>query len=314
MVMKNITLRFFNIFLLLFLISGVIFVMLDLLPGSAAYLNLDINDAREIASIEKTMGLDAPLHIRYSRWVLNLSKGNLGKSLETDMPVLDIIIERLPVSLELMFMSQFLALLLAVPLAVTSALNADSLLDRMVSGVGLIFFSTPAFVIALGLILSFAIVIKIFPSTGFVPISESLTGNIHSLFLPAMSIALTEWVVLMRILRDSLINTLEQDYILNARSNGLSPQRVLFSHVLKPSSIGLITLIGINLGHLVGGAIVIEIIFAIPGFGSLLFDSVLSQDYPLVLGCVLITAGVFVFLNFIVDNVYQLIDPRMCKG
>ncbi|MCP4670191.1 MAG: ABC transporter permease, partial [Desulfobacula sp.] len=247
------------------------------------------------------------------RWILNLAKGNLGVSLETQTPVSEIIFERLPVSLELMFLSQFLALLIAVPLAISSALNADSAFDRLTSGIGLIFFSIPAFVIALVLILIFAIFFKLFPSTGFVPLSESLHGNIRSMFLPALSIALTEWVALMRILRDSLINILKQDFILNARSNGLSFPRILLGHALKPSLMGLITLVGINMGHLIGGAIVVEIIFAIPGFGSLLFNSVLSQDYPLVLGCVMVTAAVFVLINFIVDNIYRFIDPRTSR-
>jgi peptide/nickel transport system permease protein len=174
--------------------------------------------------------------------------------------------------------------------------------------------STPVFVMALVLIYLFAVRLQWLPATGYVPLNESLLLNIRSFILPALSIALVEWVPLMRVLRSDMITTLQKDYILMARSKGLPVYQILFKHALRPSLFTLLTILGLQIGHLIGGALIVETIFALPGVGRLLVDAIFNQDTNLIQGCILVISIAYVVINFIVDILYTVIDPRVSKG
>ena len=229
----------------------------------------------------------------------------------THEPVLDEIIVRLPVTLELIVISQVFALILALPAGIIGAYKNGKILDRILSGTGFATLSIPSFVMALLAIYLFSIRLKWLPATGYTPMSVGFWLNIKSFILPGLSIALIEWVVLMRVLRSDMITTLKQNYILAARSKGLPPWKILLHHALRPSSFTLITILGIQIGRHLGEAVIVETIFALPGIGRLLINAIYSRDYFIVQGCILLITTGYVIVNTIVDLCYTLLDPRI---
>lgn len=293
-------------------VSVLTFLMLEVLPGDASYQMAGPEaTAQDIEALREELGLNRPLLIRYANWLTLTVSGNLGNSFRTGESVRDAILSRLPVTLELMVLAPILALCLAVPVAILSAPRAQSRLDRGLNTLAFASMSVPSFVMALLLIYLFALQLRWLPATGFVPLTAGLAANLRSVALPVVSLALMEWVPLMRVLRSDLIGTLQEDYILVARSKGLSPSRILFRHALRPSLFTLTTVLGLHLGHLIGGALIVEHIFALPGMGRLLITAIFARDTFLVQGCILfITAG-YVLINFCVDLLYLVLDPRL---
>jgi len=210
-----------------------------------------------------------------------------------------------------LLVSQLMALLLALPAGIISAYRNGSTLDRMISIGGFATLSIPSFVMALVTIYFFAIQLKWLPATGYSPISYGFWPNIKSFILPGLSIALIEWVALMRVLRSDMINTLQQTFILMAKAKGLPPWKVLLHHALRPSSFTLVTLLGIQVGRLIGGAVIIETIFALPGIGRLLITSIYSRDVMVIQGCILVITLGYVLINTIVAILYHILDPRI---
>ncbi|MBC54701.1 MAG: peptide ABC transporter [Gammaproteobacteria bacterium] len=288
-------------------------MLVSLLPGDPAVMILGAGGVspEAVAQLRLELGLDRPLLVRYFDWLGNALGGDLGRSPMTGQSVTDAILSRLPVTIQLGVMAILIALVLAIPLAMVSAYFAGSRLDRSISGVGFALMSVPGFMMAIFLILIFAVGLGWFPATGWVPLSVSPTANLRSAILPAMSLAMIELALYMRLLRTDLIDTLQQDYITLARAKGLPNWLILTRHALRPSSFSLMTVVGLQLGGVISGAIIVEEIFALPGVGRLLYQSILQRDLLMVQGIVLFIATAYVVVNFLVDLCYSLLDPRV---
>lgn len=298
--------------LIVIVVSAVTFLMVDLLPGDAAYQIAGPDGGREqIETIRAELGLDENLIVRYKNWLFRAAMGDLGESLFLRRMVHEAILSCLPVTLELLFLSVSISLVMALPVGVFCAYRRDSFIDRIVSSAAFSMMAVPVFVMGILLIYIFSIHLQWFPATGFTPLSEGLAANVKSLVLPAFTIALVEWVPLMRVLRSDMITTLQEDFILMAKSKGLPSSHILIRHALKPSSLTLITVLGLQIGHLVGGAMIVETIFALPGLGRLLVGAIFGRDYPMVQGCILFTTVAYVLINFTVDMLYAFLDPRI---
>lgn len=295
-----------------FAVSVLTFLMVSLLPGDVAYAIAGENATlADINHIRDQLGLNDPLPVRYLDWIGSCLSGDFGESIRTGEPVLDAIFARLPVTLELMVLSQLLAVLLAVPLGLFSAYRAGSVRDRSITTLGFVFVSVPNFVFGLILIYVFALQLDLLPATDYQRISDGLWANIRSMILPALAIASAEWVVLMRVLRSDLIGVLREDYIAMARSKGMPPVHVLFRHALRPASFTLLTILGLQVANVMSGALVIETLFALPGLGRLLVENIFARDFMMVQGCVLFIAVFYTVINFSVDMLYAAIDPRV---
>lgn len=294
-------------------VSFFTFMLVSLLPGDPAVMILGAGGVspEAVAQLRLELGLDRPLIIRYFDWLGSALSGDLGRSPMTGQAVTDAILSRLPVTVQLGVMAILIALVLAIPLAMVSAYFAGSRLDRSISGIGFALMSVPGFMMAIFLILIFAVGLGWFPATGWIPMSVSPSANLRSAILPAMSLAMIELALYMRLLRTDLIDTLQQDYITLARAKGLPNWLILTRHALRPSSFSLMTVVGLQLGGVISGAIIVEEIFALPGVGRLLYQSILQRDLLMVQGIVLFIATAYVVVNFLVDLCYSLLDPRV---
>jgi peptide/nickel transport system permease protein len=296
-------------------VSLLTFLIASLLPGDLAYVILgDQATPEKVAALRHDMGLDQPIWWRYLSWLGNVLQGDFGRSFRTGQTVLQAVAERLPVSIELMLLAQLGALAIGIPLAIACAVRSGSAFDRFMTGSAFSMLSVPAFLSAILLIYLFAVELRWLPATGYVPFNEDPVGNLRSFLLPALTLALGEWPVLMRVLRSDMIATLQEDYIAMARAKGLKPSRILLVHALKPSSLTLVTVTGINIGRLIGGTVIVESIFALPGIGRLLLGAIFTRDLIILQGVVLFVAIGYVLMNFIVDMLYAVLDPRIRHG
>ena len=291
------------------------FLVASLLPGDLASTILgDQATPEKVAALRAQMGLDLPIWQRYGIWLWDVLHGDLGRSFRTGETVWDAVTARLPVSLELMVIGVALALVISIPLAIVCAVKSGSALDRFFTGLAFGKLSLPNYMVAILLIYLFAVELNWLPATGWVPFAEDPLANLKSFILPALTIAFAEWPVLMRVLRSDMIATLQEDYIAMAKAKGLRPARILLVHALKPSSLTLVTVAGINIGRLIGGALIVETIFALPGIGRLLVGAIYARDFIILQGVVLFVALGFVMVNFIVDMLYAVLDPRIRHG
>ena len=295
-------------------VSFLTFMMANVLPGDPidALIPIELQEDQEfVAELREEWGLNDPLLGRYGRWLGNAVQGDLGKSYITGRPIMDEVTPRLPITAELMVVSIGLALLVAVPLGVLSAYREGSSTDQSVTAGALLGISTPNFLLGIILIYFMAVKLQWFPAVGWVRISDSFTGNLKSVALPAVSLAVAEAAVFTRIVRSDMIATLKENYILSARAKGLRDRFILFRHGLRPSSLTLITVVGLNAAGLIGGTIILERLFAIPGVGWRLFNAVLQRDYMMVQGITMLIAAFYVIINAVVDFIYLAIDPRI---
>jgi peptide/nickel transport system permease protein len=291
------------------------FLIASLLPGDLAYTILaDQATPEKVEALRAQMGLDRPVWERYLIWLGHALTGDLGRSFRTGETVLAAVIDRLPVSLELMVLAEVLGLVIAIPLAILCAVRSGSATDRFLTGLAFGKLSLPPFMVAILLIYLFAVSLNLLPATGWIPFAEDPVANLKSFVLPALTLAIAEWPVLMRVLRSDMIATLQEDYIAMAKAKGLKPSRILLVHALKPSSLTLVTVTGINIGRLIGGTLIIETIFALPGIGRLLVGAIYARDFIILQGVVLFVAVGFVLVNFIVDMLYAVLDPRIRHG
>jgi peptide/nickel transport system permease protein len=296
-------------------VSLLTFLIASLLPGDLAYVILgDQATPEKLAALRHDMGLDQPIWWRYLGWLGHVLEGDLGRSFRTGQTVLQAVTERLPVSIELMLLAEAIGLLIGVPLAIVCAARAGGAFDRFVTGTAFGMLSVPTFLSAILLIYLFAVQLHLLPATGYVPLSEDPFGNLRFFVLPALTLGLAEWPTIMRVLRSDMIATLQEDYIALARAKGLKPSRILFVHALKPSSLTLVTVTGINIGRLIGGAVIVESIFALPGIGRLIVSAIYTRDLVILQGAVLLVAVGFVMVNFVVDMLYAVLDPRIRHG
>ncbi|MBB4365676.1 peptide/nickel transport system permease protein [Bradyrhizobium sp. CIR18] len=296
-------------------VSLLTFLIASLLPGDLALVILgDQATPENVAALRWDMGLDQPLWWRYLSWLGHVLQGDLGRSFRTGQTVLQAVAERIPVSLQLMLMAEFIGLLIGVPVAIACAARAGGAFDRFMTGSAFAMLSMPSFLVAILLIYLFAVELHWLPATGYVPFTEAPLANLRFFVLPALTLALAEWPGIMRVLRSDMIATLQEDYIALAKAKGLKPARILFVHALKPSSLTLVTVTGINIGRLLGGTLIVESIFALPGIGRLLVGAIYTRDLVILQGVVLLVACGFVIVNFIVDMLYAVLDPRIRHG
>ncbi|MCC8961988.1 MULTISPECIES: ABC transporter permease [Bradyrhizobium] len=296
-------------------VSVLTFVIASLLPGDLAYVILgDQATPENVAALRHDMGLDQPIWLRYLGWLWHILQGDFGRSFRTGQTVLQAVSERIPVSFELMILAELIGLAIGVPLAIACAAKAGSAFDRLMTGSAFGMLSVPTFLSAILLIYLFAVELRLLPATGYVPFTEDPVANLRFMVLPALTLGLAEWPGIMRVLRSDMIAALQEDYIALAKAKGLKPSRILFVHALKPSSLTLVTITGINIGRLIGGAVIVETIFALPGIGRLLVGAILTRDLIILQGVVLLVAAGFVIMNFIVDMLYAVLDPRIRHG
>ncbi|EME16700.1 ABC transporter permease [Rhodococcus triatomae] len=300
--------------LVVLLVTMAVVALLSMAPGSVAQVILGENATPEaVAEMNTELGFDDPVWLQYVHWLGNALTGDLGTSPLTGQSVSEAIAERLPVTLQLAFMGLIIALVVALVMGVVSASRPGSGVDRGINATSAVFLSVPAFIAGPILIYFFAIKLQWFPVMGWSRISEGLVDNLTCALLPAVAIALTEIAAFHRLLRTDLIGTLREDYVAAARAKGMPSWYVMFRHALRPSSFSLITLAGINLGRLIGGTVIVETLFGLPGLGQLVASSITSRDVIMVQGIVVFIAVVYVLVNTVVDLSYQVIDPRVRK-
>jgi len=311
----NISKRVGHSLLVVFLVTVGAVALLSLAPGSVATVILGENATPEaVAALDARLGLDQPLWQQYLDWIGAAVRGDLGTSPLTGQEVMRTILDRLPVTLQLAAMALAISLVVAVVLAVLAASAPGSLLDRGINAVSSAFLAIPAFIAGPVLIYFLALQLGWFPVSGWAHIEDGVGANLQSALLPAIAISLTEIAAFQRLLRADLIGTLREDYIAAARAKGMTRTYVMFRHALRPSSFSLITLAGISLGRLVGGTVVIEILFGLPGLGQLVASSITLRDVITVQGVVVFVAIAYVGLNTLVDVSYGLLDPRVRKA
>lgn len=293
-------------------VSVLITLMLDLAPGDPAAAILGENASPEsTATLRAQLGLDRSFLARYWDWASGVVRGDLGTGYFTRAPVLGSITKVLPVTAEIIGLTLLLALAISVPTAVLAAQRVGNRLDRAVMVWISFLQAAPAFVSAPFFVLLFVLKLSWLPATGWVPLAQDPVENLRHIVLPCTVLALSITPVFVAALRSDLITTLQQDFILNARAKGLSERAVLLRHALRPSSLSLVTMLGIALGQLVSGAVIVEVLFSMPGLGSLMADATVRKDIPLVQGSVMFIAALYVGVNLLIDVAYGVLDPRI---
>jgi peptide/nickel transport system permease protein len=288
------------------------FLLTSLLPGDIAAVMAGPNATQQsVAALRSELHLDQPLPLRYVDWLGRAVRGDLGTSPRSNSTVLGSIRERLPISLELLVLAELIGLAVALPVGIASAYRAGGVLDQAASGAAFGVLAVPGFVVAIVLIYLFAVQFDLVPATGYTPLLTDPFANLRSFFLPALTVGLGEAAAYTRLLRSDMIATLQEDYIAMARAKGLPTWHILVRHALKPSSFTLLTVLGINIGRLMGGALIVETIFALPGIGRLLVESIYARDLVMVQGVVAFVAVAYVLINFVVDLLYAVLDPRI---
>jgi len=296
-----------------FLVSVAVFMIIHLSPGDPALIILgEDRTAESIARIHHELGLDQPLWVQYWIWVSHLLQGDFGRSITTHQPVLGSILERLPATLELGLVALGWALLVAIPLGTIAALRRGGLADIIATGITVAGVSIPNFFI--GVVLIFVLSVSLhgmFPFGGYVPFARDPFENLRHILLPALALGTAGAAINMRFTRSSMIEVLQQDYIRTARAKGASGLRVVFVHALKNSLIPVITIVGIQIGGIIEGAVVTETVFTWPGVGRLAIESIFDRDYTVVQGIVLLAAFSYMAANLAVDLAYAWLDPRI---
>jgi peptide/nickel transport system permease protein len=289
-----------------------VFALLYLSPGDpAAIIAGDTATVADIARIRAHLGLDQPVYVQFGTWIWRLLHGDLGISIFTNLPVVKLIEQRLEPTVALTLSTLIISVVLAIPMGVLAAWRAGSWIDRMVMVFAVLGFSVPVFVLAYILIYVFAIWADVLPVQGYVSISLGLWPFLSHIILPSVALGMIFAALIARITRASMLDVLAQDYIRTAQAKGLSSQQVLIGHALKNAAVPIVTIIGIGIALLIGGVVVTETVFAIPGLGRLTVDAILRRDYPIIQGIILIFSAAYVLVNLLVDLSYTLLDPRI---
>lgn len=289
-----------------------VFSLLYFAPGDpAAIIAGDQATPDDVARIRASLGLDRPFLVRFGEWSWQILHGDLGTSIFTNLPVSTMIGQRVQPTVSLMLVTLILAIVVAVPLGVVAAWKAGSLIDRLVMGLAVLGFSVPVFVVGYVLAYVFALELGWLPVQGYTPIEQGLWPWFANLILPAVTLGLVYIALIARVTRATMLDVLSQDYVRTARAKGLAQGPVLFIHALKNAAVPIVTVIGIGIALLIGGAVVTETVFAIPGLGRLTVDAILRRDYPVIQGVVLLFSFVYVLVNLAIDLFYTLLDPRI---
>ena len=296
----------------LLLVTAGVFALLHLTPGDPIdAMMAESVDATVKESLRRELGVDRPLPVQYAAWMARLLRGDLGRSIRNGEPVVDNVGRRIRPSLQLAAMAMTVSLLIAFPLGIVSAVRRNRAPDRVGTTFALFGICMPNFLLALLLIFLFGVTLRWLPISGYTDPLEDVVDGLRSLALPAITLGLALAAVVTRTLRSSMLETLAEDYVRTARAKGLSEARVVRRHVLRNALIPVVTVLGLQLGTLVGGAVITEYVFALPGVGRLVVDAVFARDYPLVQDVVLLIALAFIVCNLVVDVLYGWIDPRI---
>jgi len=300
----------------LFLVTVFTALLFSLLPGDLAEVSIPFGSDEQRAALRHDLGLTKPLYVQYEKWLGNFMHGDLGHFYRQGnvTPVIDRVKATAPVSLELLIYAQVLALAIAIPLGIYTAKHAGSFADKSVNTTAYGLLAVPDFVLALLLAYVIGVELRWLPPQGFVRWSTNPGDHIRSMILPSVSLAIGQVAVYMRLLRTDLVATLQQDFILMAKSKGISERRVMWRHALRPSSLTLLTAAGLNVGTLIGGAIIIERIFNLDGMGRLIFEAINERQIVAVQSLVALVAAAYVIVNFLVDILYAVLDPRIRRG
>jgi len=296
--------RLFGLISVLWGVITIVFLIIHLVPGDPARIMLGESALpSDVEVLRESLGLNRPLIVQYFDFFVKLFQGDLGRSFNTGQPVLSAIIERFPATLILTAASMFFAIIIAVPIGIITVAKRNTVIDNLGMIFSLIGVSMPAFWLGPILILIFSVKFGILPVSG--------SGSIKHLLLPSFSLGFALAAIISRMTRASMIEVLNQDYIRTARAIGVSEKIILLKHALRNAIIPVVTIVGLQFGALLGGVIIIEIIFSWPGIGQLLIPAIMRRDYPLVQGCILFIAVVYIFVNLFVDIIYAYIDPRI---
>jgi peptide/nickel transport system permease protein len=293
-------------------VAVIVFLLLHLAPGDpAALIAGDFATADDIARIGKQLGLDRPLHIQFVAWVGQVLQGELGTSIFSHLPVSRLIRQRLEPTVVLSVTTLVIAIVLAVPIGVLAAWRARTWVDRLVMGLAVCGLSIPVFVLGYLLIYLFAIQLGWLPVQGYASLTQGVGPCLRSILLPSLALGSIYMALIARITRASLLEVLEEDYVRTAHAKGLSTLTVVVGHALRNASIPIVTIIGVGLTLLIGGVVITESVFAIPGIGRLTVDAILRRDYPIIQAVILLSSGVYVMVNLVIDLVYTVLDPRI---
>jgi peptide/nickel transport system permease protein len=290
------------------------FSLVLLLPGDPALAILGDQQARDqqlYQRLRAELGLERPLALQYAHWAARAARGDLGRSVRTGHPVLGLVVERLAPTLQLSALAMVLAVAIALPAGIVSAARPRSWADSVASVFAMGGVGIPHFLLGILLIYVFAVWLQWLPPSGYAPLTEGLRANVRLMALPALTLGLGLAAVLMRQIRSALLDVLRQEYITTARSKGVSERRVVGIHALRNALVPVLTIIGLQMGRLFGGAVVVETIFGIPGVGRLAVDSIFFRDFPVVQGVVLVLAVAVLLSNFLTDLLYAVVDPRI---
>jgi peptide/nickel transport system permease protein len=289
-----------------------VFSLLYLAPGDpAALVAGDLATAADIAKIHDKLGLNEPFIVRFARWSWDLLHGDLGVSIFSNLPVARLIGQRVEPTVALATTTMIFAVVFAVPMGILAAWKAGTWIDRAVMGFAVLGFSFPVFVSAYLLIYGFAIRLEWLPVEGYSPLRAGFWPFLANLVLPSVALGSIYMALIARITRTSVLEVLSEDYIRTAHAKGLAASRVLVGHALKNAGVPIVTVIGLGVGLLLGGVVITESVFGIPGIGRLTVDAILSRDYPVIQGVILVFSGVYVLVNLLVDVSYAFIDPRI---
>jgi len=304
--------RLISTVLVMGLVGVFIFLLLHLSPGDpAAIIAGDNATPAQIAAIRNSLGLDDPLHLQFARWAVRVLNGDLGISIFSNVPVATLIGQRLWPTVSLAFTTIALAVALALAAGVLAAWKAGSLIDRLVMILSVVGFSLPVFVVGYLLIYVFAIGLRWLPVQGYSPMSDGFWAWASHLILPSLALGLAYVALIARITRTAMLDVLAEDYMRTARAKGVATGPMLLKHALKNAGVPIVTVIGIGVALLIGGVVITETVFNLPGIGRLVVDAISKRDYPIIQGVILLFSGVYVIINLMVDLSYTLLDPRI---
>jgi peptide/nickel transport system permease protein len=309
---SHIAKKLFEMIPILLLVSIILFAIINMLPGDAAMAVMGESVNKEdLARTRSELGLDKPIYVRYADWLGKVVHGDLGRAIKSRQPVKEIIAQRLPVTVELTLLAMLISTLIAVPAGIFAALRRNSSWDVANGVVSMIGIAMPPFWMGILLILLFSVWLGWLPSSGYVSFFKNPAKNLQHLAMPAFTIGFAFAATIMRQTRSSMLEVLGEEYIVTARAKGLRERVVIWKHALRNALIPVVTVISMQMGRLIGGAVVTETVFALPGVGREMVDSIIARDYPVVMALILITALCVVLTNTLVDIIYVVIDPRI---
>lgn len=304
--------KLISLFLTLFFVSLIIFFVFQVLPGNPAEIILGTEaDEAQVLALEKELGLDKPILVRYGNWIKDILKLNMGTSLKYQVPVKDLFLRKLPVTLYLTFFSLFLSLIIAIPLSIQITAKSDKWYSSIITAITQLGISIPSFWLAFLLIYLFAVKLGWFNTLSYDAMSGNFFEKLYKFFLPSLAIAIPNIATIIRYMQSAILDEINKDYVRTARMKGLLLKDILYKHVLRNALIPVITIIGISITSSIGGSLVVENVFSLPGIGSLIVQSISSRDFPLIQSVVLAVAFMVIFINLLVDIIYKIVDPRI---